>query len=161
PLDDRREWYRCHHLLRSVLRAELDRSEPELVPRLHDRAATWFETNGRIERAIDHAQAAGDAERTARLFAQIAQRTYEAGHADTARRWLAWFDERGLLEQNPHLAVLAAWSESTLGHVASTERWADAAAAGTLDGPLPDGSPLESWIAVLNAWLCRSGAARM
>ena len=67
PVDHRREWYRYHHLFRELLSTELRRREPELVPELHLRAAAWFEANGMPETAIDHAQAAGDADRVARV----------------------------------------------------------------------------------------------
>jgi LuxR family maltose regulon positive regulatory protein len=55
PLDRQRRWYRYHHLLRDLLRAELGRREPELVPALHARGASWCEANGLPETAIDHA----------------------------------------------------------------------------------------------------------
>ena len=35
PLDDRREWYRYHHLFADVLRARLAEEAPELVRALH------------------------------------------------------------------------------------------------------------------------------
>ena len=57
--------------------------------------------------------------------------------------------------------MLAALVEATQGRCASAERWADAAASGSVEGVLPDGSPLESWIALLEAVLCRRGVARM
>ena len=85
PLDRQRHWYRCHHLLGELLRAELERTEPEVVSRLHDRAATWFEANGQPASALDHAQAAGDADRAARLF----------GH-DRAGRTRLWSGRHGL-----------------------------------------------------------------
>src|SRR4029450_2917503 len=66
-LDRRAEWYRYHHLLQDLLVAELQRREPEIVPRLHLGAAAWYEANGLGELAIDHAQAAGDTDRGARL----------------------------------------------------------------------------------------------
>ena len=72
PLDRRRQWYRYHHLFQELLRAELDRREPELVPELHARAASWCEANGLQETAIDHAQAAGDTDRVARLVWKLA-----------------------------------------------------------------------------------------
>ena len=65
PLDRRREWYRYHQLFRELLMSELRRSEPEVVAELHRRAAAWCEANGLPETAIDHAQAAGDADRVA------------------------------------------------------------------------------------------------
>ena len=42
PLDDRGDWYRFHHLFTEVLRDDLARTEPDLVPRLHARAARWL-----------------------------------------------------------------------------------------------------------------------
>ena len=161
PLDRRRQWYRCHHLLRELLQSELLRSEPELQPTLHDRACAWFEANRRPDLAIEHAQAAGDGERAARLFAGVAQITFGAGRVDTVTRWLGWFEARGLIERHPHVAVLGALVESMLGRPAGAEHWADTAAAGSFEGLLPDGSPLESWIALLEACLCRRGVPRM
>jgi len=84
PLDRHREWYRYHRLFRDLLRAELERREPELVPRLHARAAAWCEANGLEESAIDHAQAAGDADLVARLVWDAAPRAYAAGRRPTA-----------------------------------------------------------------------------
>jgi LuxR family maltose regulon positive regulatory protein len=161
PLDRQRHWYRCHHLLGELLRAELERTEPEVVSRLHDRAATWFEANGDPAAALDHSQAAGDADRAARLFGVIAQVMHGSGRADTVIRWLAWFDERELLEHYPQVAALGAILEALSGVWAHSRLLADAAATGDLDGPAPDGGPLDSWIAFMEACLCREGADRM
>ena len=67
PLDRRREWYRYHQLFRELLATELRRREPEIVTRLHGRAAPWCEANGMPETALEHAQASGDADRVCRL----------------------------------------------------------------------------------------------
>jgi LuxR family maltose regulon positive regulatory protein len=161
PLDRQRVWYRYHHLFRDLLRAELVRSEPELVPLLHDRAATWFEMNGLPDVAIDHVQAAGDASRAAYLCARFAQPTFTAGHVDTALRWLGWFEDRGLIEQYPQLAMLRALADAMLGRTAEIRRWTELAEAGSSEQRLPDGSPLAGWVAVLSACLCRRGVAQM
>ena len=42
PLDDRRRWYRYHHLFADVLRRDLEHTEPDLAAVLHRRAADWF-----------------------------------------------------------------------------------------------------------------------
>jgi LuxR family transcriptional regulator, maltose regulon positive regulatory protein len=86
PLDRRREWYRYHKLFQELLRAELDRRESEMVGRLHERAAAWCEANGLPDMAIDHAQAAGDADRVARLVARHLLAAYAGG---ASRRWCA------------------------------------------------------------------------
>ena len=41
PLDDRRRWYRYHHLFADVLRARLLDEQPDLLPDLHRRASDW------------------------------------------------------------------------------------------------------------------------
>ncbi len=161
PLDRHREWYRYHHMFQDLLRDELMRSEAELIPLLHDRAAGWLEANGLPDEAIDHAQAAGDAPRAARLFAARAQLTYAAGRMSTALRWLGWFEAHGLIDGYPQVAMLGALAEAMLGRPTEAERWADAAAAGSFEGLLPDGSPLDSWLAFLDAYLCRRGVAQM
>jgi LuxR family transcriptional regulator, maltose regulon positive regulatory protein len=161
PLDRRGSWYRYHHLFRELLLAELGRREPELVPELHRRAAGWWEANGLPESAIDHAQAAGDADRVARLVWDLALPAYGAGRVDTARRWFGWFEDQGLLGRYPTVAVLGAWLQALLGLPVAAERWADVAERGPVAGTLPDGSTTQSYLALLRALLCRDGLDRM
>ena len=67
PLDDRRQWYRYHHLFADVLRAHLLDEQPERVPELHRRACEWYEEHGDRSEAIRHAMAGEDFERAADL----------------------------------------------------------------------------------------------
>ena len=60
PLDERRHWYRYHHLFADVLRARLRDEQPHLVPELHRRASRWYAEHGDRSAAIGHALAAGD-----------------------------------------------------------------------------------------------------
>ena len=60
PLDDERLWFRYHRLFSELLRARLQEEEPEQVPRLHLRAATWCDQNGLPAEAVDHALAIPD-----------------------------------------------------------------------------------------------------
>src|SRR5207253_2158744 len=68
PLDDRREWYRYHHLFADVLRAHLVEQHPDEVAALHCRASVWFEANGDTSQAISHALSGGDVDRAAGLM---------------------------------------------------------------------------------------------
>jgi LuxR family transcriptional regulator, maltose regulon positive regulatory protein len=168
PLDRRRRWYRYHQLFHELLRAELDRREPEIVVELHARAATWCEANGLAELAIDHAQAAGDADRVARLVAGLVFRTYAGGRVETARRWFRWFEEHDLIEHYPPVAVLGALVQALVGLPVRAERWADAAEhqvggadpASVAQTP-PDGSTMEGYLAMLRGLLCRDGVGQM
>ena len=67
PLDDKRHWYRYHHLFADVLRMHLMAEQPDQVSALHRRASEWYEHNGSAADAIRHALAAEDFERAADL----------------------------------------------------------------------------------------------
>ena len=69
-LDDHREWFRYHGLLRGLLRSVLRREDPLLVPELHRRAAVWLAAHGREPQAARHAAASGDWELLADVVAQ-------------------------------------------------------------------------------------------
>jgi LuxR family maltose regulon positive regulatory protein len=127
PLDRRRDWYRYHHLFRDLLGAELQRREPKLVPQLHLRAAAWCEANGLQQVAIDHAEAAGDADRVARLVLEVMQPVWASGRVDAVLRWMEWFDNKQLVGRYPAVAVHGALIFALLGRSGSAERWAAAA----------------------------------
>src|ERR671933_792741 len=87
PLDDRRRWYRYHHLFADVLRAHLADEQPDHVPELHRRASTWFEHNGDAAQAVSHALAAEDFARAADLIELAAP---ELLRTRQEARLLAW-----------------------------------------------------------------------
>ena len=68
PLDDKRHWYRYHHLFADVLHMHLMTEQPDQVPTLHRRASEWYEQNGLTADAIRHALAGEDFERAADLI---------------------------------------------------------------------------------------------
>jgi LuxR family transcriptional regulator, maltose regulon positive regulatory protein len=71
PLDNKRNWYRYHHLFADVLRMHLIAEQPDQVSVLRRRASEWFEHNGSMNDAIHHALAAGDFTRAAYLIELI------------------------------------------------------------------------------------------
>ena len=68
PLDERREWYRYHHLFGDVLRTHLSEQHPDEVGALHRRASDWWNAKGDPAQAVEHALAAGDLDRAAELM---------------------------------------------------------------------------------------------
>lgn len=68
PLDNRRAWYRYHHLFAEWLRHQLRKTQPELIPELHARANRWHAENDSLEAAISHAIAAGEHSTAAELI---------------------------------------------------------------------------------------------
>jgi LuxR family transcriptional regulator, maltose regulon positive regulatory protein len=105
---------------------------------------------------------AGDADLVARGVEQTVISVYRSGRLATVQAWFDWFEDRGLIQQYPAVAVLGAWIQALGGHAAAAERWADAAERGSYEGMLPDRSAsMEGWRALLRAKLCRHRAAQM
>jgi LuxR family maltose regulon positive regulatory protein len=109
PLDEKRQWYRYHHLFGDLLSNRLKQTHPERLPILHRRASSWYELNGYWDEAIHHALAAGDMETAARLVEQNAMETFV--HSELARlmRWISALPD-DLVRVRPWLNVYQAWA---------------------------------------------------
>ena len=88
PLDDRRHWYRYHHLFADVLRAHLTAEHPEQLPILHRRASKWYEEAGSVPEAIRHALAAEDFEHAAHLIERSIPAMGQGRQEATLLSWL-------------------------------------------------------------------------
>ena len=88
PLDDRRRWYRYHHLFADVLQAHLTDEQPDRVPGLHRRASAWYQQNGEQSEAIRHALAAGDFGRAADLIELAIPAMRRSRQEAAVRAWL-------------------------------------------------------------------------
>jgi LuxR family maltose regulon positive regulatory protein len=139
PLDDRREWYRYHHLFAELLRLELASREPALLPVLHQRAAAWHRQAGNLDEAIGHASAAGEFAQAAVLIARHWLTYWRRGQRATVARWLDGLPEEAILA-NPPVAYVAAWIRGYSGaSKQQTEDWLAVVGRDGADGSLPDG----------------------
>ena len=162
PLDRRRRWYRLHPLLRELLRAELEREEPDLARQLARRAAEWCERSNLRAAAIDYTMLAGDADRAARLVVDVALPTYVAGQLSTLQRWFDWFERHDLAGRHPSVALLGGWLNALAGHPAAAERWTDVVEGRSHDDiKADDVDPVDGPLALLKALLCRHGVEQM
>ncbi len=109
PLDDRRQWYRYHHLFADVLRAQAQALEPDLIPVLNRSASIWFEENTMPAEAIRHALAGEDFGRASDLV-EVEWRRMDRSHRSAT--WLRW--AKSLPEEQirvrPVLGVGFAWA---------------------------------------------------
>ena len=76
PLDRRREWYRYHGLFREFLLGELRRVEPDVITKLHLRAADWYESNGWPAMAVEHLLNTDERDRCSQLVTALVLPTY-------------------------------------------------------------------------------------
>ena len=153
PLDDRRRWYRFHHLFAQLLRGELERREPALVPELHRRAFAWHSASGTTDEAIRHAVAAGAYPAAGALIAEAWVHYANAGRTASVLDWLARLPA-AVVDADSRLLLVAAWVSALRGREdAMRAAAAKVRALGGLDdGPLPDGfASLESSLSVLSA----------
>ena len=138
PLDDNRQWYRYHHLFAQLLRSQLARTEPGIVPQLHERASDWHQRSGSAEEAISHALAAHDVAGAVGLINRHWAEYVDAGRAATVREWMRSLGE-DQIAANPVMAHCAAWAAALTGDQTSVRRWLPVIETGEQEGPLPDG----------------------
>ena len=122
PLDDRREWYRYHHLFAELLRSRLERRGSATVVALHRRASNWYEENGLVTEAVEHALAANDLERAVRLIESNAFALMDHGELAIIVKWLSALPD-DLLRSRPWLCVSFAWALMHSGQPAAVEPW--------------------------------------
>jgi LuxR family maltose regulon positive regulatory protein len=131
PLDDKRHWYRYHHLFADVLHMHLMTEQPDQVPALHRRASEWYEHNDSAADAIHHALAAADFERAADLIERAMPAMRRSRQEATLLGWLQALPDE-LFHCRPALSVHYAGTllqsgqlEGVEGRLRDAERWLD------------------------------------
>ena len=102
-LDRERNWYRYHRLFAEFLHERLRRRADSDPPRLHRVASGWFQRQGFVTEAIQHALSSGDPKTVAKLFESLGGWHHALkGHFAALARGLSIVDD-ALLEQYPRL----------------------------------------------------------
>jgi len=120
PLDDRRTWYRYHHLFGDVVRARLLDEHPDRVAELHRRASDWYASNGEPHEAIVHALAGGDPSRAAELIELAAPAMQRARQESQLRSWLEALPA-DLYDDRPVLAMTLVGARMATGDTADLD----------------------------------------
>lgn len=134
PLDDRRQWYRYHHLFGDVLQARLRAEDPERVADLHRRAGEWHERAGLRSDAIRHVIAGEDLARAADLIELAIPDTQRHRQEAMLRHWLEALPDE-LVKMRPVLSNAVAGSilvrgatEGVEARLRDAEQWLVSAA---------------------------------
>jgi LuxR family maltose regulon positive regulatory protein len=157
PLDEERRWYRYHHLFTDLLRQRLHQSaagdEGGGVDELHKRASVWYEDNGLEIEAFQHAAAANDVERAARLMEGEGMPLHFRGAAAPVLNWLESLPTT-VFDARPSLWVMYASALVMAGKATGVEQKLQAAEA-ALGGAEPDdkNQDLVGHIAAIRAML--------
>ncbi|MFO7729828.1 MAG: LuxR C-terminal-related transcriptional regulator [Spirochaetia bacterium] len=116
PLDDKREWYRYHHLFAEFLYQRIGNRTRE--SELHTRASQWYEEHKLEIEAFQHAAAAGDIDRAEALIVGKEMPLYFRGAVVPVIQWLdslplEILEERPVL--NIHYASVLLFMGKTMG----------------------------------------------
>ncbi len=122
PLDEERRTYRLHDLFREALLAALHTTHPELVPILHCRAASFYETQGEWAEAITHRLAAADYTTAANLMEQTVEQFWLRGEAATITRWVLALPELLVREHARLLLTTALYLLNTVLYTTREQR---------------------------------------
>ncbi|HEY0752518.1 MAG TPA: LuxR C-terminal-related transcriptional regulator [Ktedonobacteraceae bacterium] len=143
-LDDERYTYRYHSLFARVLQVHLSKSNPTLLPLLHQRACTWFDEHDFLHEAMHHALALQDAARITTLLRERIWDMFSQGEFDVLLGWLTRLPV-ALEKTQPELCFYHATALAFLGQSDLAEAYlqrveqAQAADAGSLQGTVSRG----------------------
>ena len=121
-LDDRREWYRYHHLFADVLQKQSLALDPDGARHVHLRASEWYERTGSSSLAVQHALAAHACDRAAELL----ERTWpEKDRSYESATWLSRVKTlpEDVVRARPVLAAGFAWALLNAGELDAADHW--------------------------------------
>ena len=120
-LDNRREWYRYHHLFGDLLRYQLkDLIGPEQVNQLHRRAAAWYAHHDLPDEAIYHYIAALNFDSAAVLIERVGLGLILRGQLRPVLNWLEALPA-DFVQTRAGLCLCHAWALTLTGQTAAVE----------------------------------------
>ncbi|MEZ4707865.1 MAG: LuxR C-terminal-related transcriptional regulator [Caldilineaceae bacterium] len=114
PLDDRRVWYRYHHLFADLLQHRLAQTASAQVAKLHLGASQWLAANGFLAEAIHHVLLSEDEDEIERVFVLAARESLITARFSQTLRWFSQLPE-ALATQRPRLQLYWGWLHLFLG----------------------------------------------
>ncbi len=127
PLDNRRQWYRYHHLFADLLSSRLQSSNADLVPQLHHQASLWCEQEGLVTDAVDHALLAEDFDRALGLIEHAARTSiWASGDLPALLNWSKRLPEDVLMTR-PRLCIYNARALFFIGHIEAAKNYLQSA----------------------------------
>ena len=122
PLDNRRAWYRYHHLFGDVLRQRLAESMPRgEIKKLHHRASQWFAQNDLLIDAVEHALKAEQYEEAIALMETGAEELILNSQVNTLLKWCSQIPG-SVIDSHPRLCLIFAWAWASTNHPEEAER---------------------------------------
>ena len=142
PLDNRRQWFRYHHLFAELLRYRLKSIYgAAFVADLQRRASHWSDQNGLHDQAIQYALAAGDFTLTGELIVKYCPLVIRQGEVNTMLRWFRALPDE-TVRKDPRLSMNYGYALTNSGQLSEGEKYFRLAERGFSDAPDALGSTL-------------------
>ncbi|HLO32258.1 MAG TPA: BTAD domain-containing putative transcriptional regulator, partial [Anaerolineales bacterium] len=119
PLDDHKQWYRYHHLFADLLQSRLQQFSADRAVALHLSASRWFEVQGLLHEAINHALLSKDYHRSAKLL-DISSQTRVLIDVFSVQKWIQEIPDEIICE-HPWIHVSQAWIWLSMGKLEKIE----------------------------------------
>jgi len=105
PVDEQRQWYRCHHLFRQILLQRLEKLlGPAEMTALRLRASAWFSANDYLDEALQQALVANDWAAAVQVVAEHRHELMNRSQWQRLERWVHLFP-REVVAQQPDLLL--------------------------------------------------------
>jgi len=110
PLDDKREWFRYHHLFSELLQYRLRQLYPGLIEELYHNASVWFEEQQHIDEALNYVLRVKNYERAAYLLENFGVILLSRSELQSIINYTNKIPPE-LTSQYPKLLVAKAWAQ--------------------------------------------------
>lgn len=108
PLDNKRIWYRYHHLFGDLLKQRLHLREKATIIELHNMAIEWFNNNSMPAIAIEHAIETKNFEKSIQLIGKVVEEMWEKGQHVAILNYGHILPEE-LIRKNANFCLYYAW----------------------------------------------------
>ena len=108
PLESDGTWYRYHHLFSELLRFRLMQEQAVRAEELHRRASLWFEAEGDVILALEHASQLEDRTRLLELLDTHAIDMLSRSQLGTLGHWLSFLPQE-MPPSYPMLVCVQGW----------------------------------------------------
>lgn len=134
-LDREKGWYRYHHLFAEFLQKRLEENPEIKVEKLHERAGSWYESEGYGAEAIGHYLQGRFYDKAADLIEKKGREMLKKGVAETLAGWFALLPH-DLVESREMLCLAYAWALIILHKESEAKTWLDKVEARICSAPV-------------------------
>jgi|WetSurMetagenome_2_1015567.scaffolds.fasta_scaffold08980_3 LuxR family transcriptional regulator, maltose regulon positive regulatory protein len=108
PLDEKRTWYRYHHLFAELLKQRLHLREKATIIELHNTAIEWFKDNSMPSLAVEHAIETKNFDKSIQLLGEIVESMWKNGQHAAIMKYGGLLPDE-IIKKNTNFSLYYAW----------------------------------------------------